>query len=259
MSKKEVGKKEWDAPEYPFETAILYDSFQNPVKCAHAVPLDNMVRRLYERKSSPTCPCCQRSVAFIVDGCVEKKNYQTVTFKHGKQIYRLSVPPSPEWQRMVQHRELQSWWEKPVRFALSFLPNAAAPLEFTAQARIAQVLGLDLQQGTKILSKGKIVFPSTNLPDEVSRQLLDDDDDNKTTPKWLVMGTPTAQIAKLQKSDKQHQETTSFAQTAVNLLSHSLRWLLTIFWSVGTGVCRWLLGNPVDGSADSRDNVRSSG
>ena len=257
MSEQEAGKKEWAAPEHPFETAILFDSFQDPVKCAHAVPLDRMVRRLYDRKSF-TCPCCQRSVVFIVDGCVEKKNYRTVTFKHGKQIYRLSVPPLPvwrKWRRIEQKRELQFWWEKPIRFAFSFLPDANVPTEFTAQARIAQVLGLDLLQGTKILSKGKIVFPSTTPAEELSRQLLDDDDNNKATPKWLVMGTPTVQIAKLKESDKEHQEPTSFAQAAVNLLSHSLRWLLTMFWSMGTGVCRWLLGYRASGEGE---NTRSS-
>jgi hypothetical protein len=211
------GPSHWRAPVDPFQTAILYNSFplQKDFQCGHAVPLIRMVQRL-QQKGAASCPHCAAPVAYIVDSCSKDGNYARVTFKHGKQVYRLSVhDPPPVWLRLV-----------------STLLYRQQP---TAQVRIAQVLGLDGSNCMKILYKGKILYPSKNCDEfKMSQLLLDasnDNSDSSRTPQHLllVMGTP--------------QEASSWS--ARTLLVQSLEWIIGMMWYVGRNAgSLLLLGRP---------------
>jgi hypothetical protein len=210
----------WRAPVDPFQTAILYNSFplQKDFQCGHAVPLGRMVQRL-QQKGAASCPHCAAPVAYIVDSCSKDGNYARVTFKYGKQAYRLSVhDPPPIWLRLV-----------------STLLYRQQP---TAQVRIAQVLGLDGSNGMKILYKGKIIYPSKNCDEYKMSQLLldasnDSNDDSPKAPQHLllVMGTPQVQQAS--------------SWSARTLLVQSLEWIIGMLWYVGRNAASLLLlGRP---------------
>lgn len=158
--------KIWRAPENLdlLRTARLFDSSEHK-KCGHAVPLDLMVERIHQR--SPSCPVCGATVAFVVDGVDGDSSANHVAFKYGKQVYRLTVPPPNLFQRYLPYKIL----DPP-----------------TAQARIAQVLDFDLQNGMKILYQGKVLYPGTAEKLPLSKLLVQISRNKHNM--LLVMGTP---------------------------------------------------------------------
>lgn len=109
----------------PLMTAVLYSSFKDPVDCGHSVPLKPMISRL--QGGDLSCPICKHTVSHVADGLASKKE-QSVVFKFGKIIYRLTVPSADR---------LRPWW--------MFWENDTPG---TAQDRIASVLGIS--RGMKV-------------------------------------------------------------------------------------------------------------
>ena len=153
------GKQEWLAsPDTdPFDTAVIYDSLRGDHQCSHdELLLDPLVRSFDSTLDGGRCPVCQQPILMICDGFVATTSLPVITFKYGKQIYRLTIPDKPR-PPATSSSSLLGW-------IVSFLvPLFQSPqsqeLKLTAQYRIAQALGLNVDQGLKILHKGKVLHP----------------------------------------------------------------------------------------------------
>lgn len=144
--------EDWLASDYddPLETAILYKQVQdNPEGCGHAVKWNLAMKHLLEQRES-TCPICTQPIAMIVDGGVASSPLTAVTtFKYGKQVFRLSCDNS------AQPKSIPT-----MAWMIKFLMGTNHSV--TAQERMAQAMGMNVDKGFKILHKGKVLFPGTN-------------------------------------------------------------------------------------------------
>lgn len=118
-----------DSPCSLLEVATVWDK-NNSSTCGHTLPLDKLMDRIHA--DCLTCPVCQQSFAIVRDGAVGNPSYPTVTLKYGKLIYEVSLPSSKKGNN-------NSWW-------LFSLGSSHDDKEETAQARIAHVLGLQLNE-----------------------------------------------------------------------------------------------------------------
>jgi hypothetical protein len=174
-----------------YSIAVLHKSFYPPTsQCGHWARLSEMVDQMHRQGFSLECPHCGDSVSYIKDSGVANKNQEdeTVTFKFGKVVYCLSIPGGANTSPI-------GWMERLFQRLRVCQPRV------TAQARIAEALQLD-RKSMKILSKGKIVFASSQQKDNfqdftISQSLTDrasqDNNDlaaRNPTPRLLVVGTP---------------------------------------------------------------------
>jgi hypothetical protein len=181
-----VEASDWDDP---LDTAVLYkDTTGASSGCGHALQWN--ATKLITLKN---CPICQEPVTLICDGSTaiatgDDAHASCITFKYGKQIYRLSVEKSSSSKESKEEASKSttssSFWESISSFVWkshnSNKPNINPTMStvVTAQHRIAQALGL---VGLKVLHKGKVLYPdpqnkSSPYPEdaeEISLRLLD--------------------------------------------------------------------------------------
>ena len=166
---------DWDDP---LDIAVFYKDVTMKNGCGHTMHWDP--QKLVDCKK---CPVCQGPVSFICDGS-SNENPTCVSFKYGKQVYRLSVAKkaTPSSQSNLLKSWIVSWMSPPGSQNNSVI--------VTAQDRIQQALGL---VGLKVLHKGKVLCPSSSSPQQISTQLLElsDADWEHEHPKasLVVMGT----------------------------------------------------------------------
>jgi hypothetical protein len=157
VSKEETdsSKAHWFASDWdePLDIAVVFNSVQNENgKCGHALTWDPLICSLESRQLT-TCPICEEPIALVCDGAVasgSSPGQQVVTFKFGKQIFRLSVPSQASESSPKAKTSLFGWI---VSFLSPFSQNSKK-IE-TAQQRMAQALGII---GIKILYKGKVLY-----------------------------------------------------------------------------------------------------
>ena len=134
-----------------------------------------MIRSLESRERT-TCPICNAPIMMVCDGLVgaqstidggaiqkvdqdDAKN-NIITFKYGKQVYRLSMHPQKNSSNNDQ-TNIIGW-------AMNFLwPFAQGDNgnknSSTAQHRIAEAFGMNFERGIKILHKGKVLYPISSV------------------------------------------------------------------------------------------------
>ncbi len=210
------------------EIAILRNSFYPPTKqCGHWAPLTEMVDQMHRQGFSLKCPHCGESVLFIKDSSASKKSLEdeTVTFKFGKIVFLLSVPGGANTAPM-------GWLERGLQLL------HIRPYRFTAQARIADALQLDVSS-MKILSKGKIVFSSSSPTKSdifhdfaISQTITDEDALVNRSPRLLVMGTPRGVIS---------PKVSSVMDRIRNISVYDLlEWTVRSLFHFGAGLIRFL-------------------
>jgi hypothetical protein len=185
----------WLASDFddPLEVALVYNKVEDrrcsseEGKCGHALRWDPLIRSLESRERS-NCPICNEPIALVCDGLVAssssggaaiqqedkpKKKPAIVTFKYGKQVYRLSIPPVTTTQPNsdASTTTATSQIGLLLRWTMQFLLPFAQPRDnqnnnnpATVQHRIAQAFGMNLEHGLKILNKGKILYPLQPTP-----------------------------------------------------------------------------------------------
>lgn len=142
----------WDPPKQDlFNTAILYDSFRDPVKCGHTIALDRWIDFVQGSPSARiACPICGAAVLYVEDGMVSKKESNSfVTLKYGKLIYRLSVPTSGSSTKLANDEAASLFWLS-LRNLFSANPFQPIRRQETVQDRIAAVLGFKSNFGMKV-------------------------------------------------------------------------------------------------------------
>jgi hypothetical protein len=166
-------KQQWLASQDtdPFDIAVVYDSLinsnGNDPQCGHKLLLDPLVRSLESSSNKTTtscCPVCQQPILLICDGSVSATPLPVITFKYGKQIYRLTIPDKP--RAPATSSSSSSLWGWIVSFLIPFFqsPTHSPEMKTTAQYRIASALGVNVDQGLKILHKGKVLHPPPSSP-----------------------------------------------------------------------------------------------
>lgn len=187
--------------------AFVFGSHKDRSRCCgQALSL----RQLVSQSQITCCPACGKSVGYVHDGTLEAKQSnisEFVYFKYNKMHFRLSVASSDA----ITSKTRPSWlWRSLFGGSISNNPL----LETTAQARIRSVLCLSnemkvsfsLQYSafltlfktrrirSQVLSKGKVLYPSSNRSDEdISRDLKDHSLrawSSQSAPSLMVMGTP---------------------------------------------------------------------
>ena len=130
---------------------------------------DPLIRSLESRERT-TCPICDEPIALVCDGLVaqslspdggiqeddDMKN-KIITFKYGKQVYRLSIEQNPPSENM----NVIGW---ALTFLWPFASGGGNQQVTTAQQRMAKALGMNVERGIKILHKGKVLYPSPSTP-----------------------------------------------------------------------------------------------
>ncbi|GKY91035.1 hypothetical protein MPSEU_000076300 [Mayamaea pseudoterrestris] len=162
----------------PFDIALVYD--KDGQTCGHRLAFEELLDRCRSHAShgAVTCPTCELAIAMVRDEAALDPASQTVTLKHGRLTYELTLPD--EGAKPNSHAS--SWLH------MGSSSGASAPK--TVQARIAQALGLNAAD-MKILHKGKVLFPSpTNRSEEeINELLLSHSQPLHGKPQLLVMGT----------------------------------------------------------------------
>jgi hypothetical protein len=157
------------------DTAILYRSLTQQDPCLCRVSLRQLVNEWHGGSYNAGvghCPVCDMPVQLVEDAA---KKEPKVVFKYGKQMYRLSVS-----SRIIKC----SWWKV-------WTSDAKQNKSF-AQERIADALGMSLDEGIKILYKGKRIFPQANKSNkDISQELITISEETGLNSKsaLLVMGT----------------------------------------------------------------------
>mmetsp|Transcript_27457 Transcript_27457/g.38646 ORF Transcript_27457/g.38646 Transcript_27457/m.38646 type:complete len:259 (+) Transcript_27457:159-935(+) len=165
------------ANEHPLDVGVVFESASCD-SCAHRFRLDALVRYLDGTldRTSPhhECPKCQTRISWVCDEVVAKQreiaqdsSASVVLFKYNKQTFCLAV----------ENKDTR-WWQR----------SATC----TAQERMAEVLGMNVKSGMKILCKGKVLYPNLKIStSDLSIRLIDlslNDLKNKK-PSLVVMGT----------------------------------------------------------------------
>jgi hypothetical protein len=132
-----------DSSSSLLDLAAVFD--KESTSCGHTLPLKPLIDRIHETESSThtsssstlhTCPFCGHSIAIVRDKAALDPASETVCVKYGKLIYELTVSTSTLPTLLFSKEERPSWW------TIFNANEANSAQSTTAQARIAQVLGL---------------------------------------------------------------------------------------------------------------------
>jgi len=122
--------------ENPLDVGVVFESASCD-SCGHRFRLDTLVRYLDGtlNRASPhhECPECGRRISWVYDERISKQggvhddfSAPVVLFKYNKQTFCLSV----------ENKNNTRWWQRIATF--------------TAQERIAEVLGMNVKSGMKV-------------------------------------------------------------------------------------------------------------
>mmetsp|Transcript_8828 Transcript_8828/g.12510 ORF Transcript_8828/g.12510 Transcript_8828/m.12510 type:complete len:257 (-) Transcript_8828:134-904(-) len=165
------------ANENPLDVGAVFESASCD-SCGHRYRLDTLVRYLDGtlNRASPhhECPECGRRISWVYDEVIAKhggvhyaSSASVVLFKYNKQIFCLTV-----------ENKTTRWWQR-------------SPT-FTAQERMAEVLGMNVKSGMKVLCKGKVLYPNLKMSaSDISKRLIDIslNDLKSRKPSLVIMGT----------------------------------------------------------------------
>ena len=218
---------DWDDP---LDVAFLYKDASASNGCGHI--MEWKATKLVDCRY---CPICHETVGLICDGVVatscstatKDSSSSVLSFKYGKQLYRLSV--SARQKSNPSFPSLKYWmtsWITTTSSSGSDLHN----VPITAQDRIQQALGL---VGVKVLHKGKVLYSSkstaTNQGEasssslKISQRLLETSEWPK--PSLVVMGTIEGRELKGRPSSHTTYNT-------MNLFFFSLTRLVSLPWNI---------------------------
>jgi len=190
----------------PFDVAVIHhlhrkketvhDDDDEAIMCC-LVPL---ISHLYSTSSSSIKddPLLPKTVESIYDGISntlllredsernDNENYDVVSFKFNKHSYHLAVLKEKETNYYLSR--IKSI------FGVNGGGVGGALIETLAQDRIGKVLGMDSKRNTKVLYKGKVIYPNKGLsPKQISQKLIEisksDQREKRRNPSLVVMGT----------------------------------------------------------------------
>ena len=213
------------------DVAIIYE--RNPLianvdsfSCGHSCTLSHLVPYLHNSGGSKTCPVCQSSPANVICDAKSSTYLEKQKTQNNAATEMLNDAPTDNEGRIVTFR-----YGTTVYFL--WVSSLSSGRKANTLDRIGLVLGMDVNNGMKVIHKGKVLFPDlakkNESPDDISEQLLDissaDIIHRRKKPSLVVIGLRSGQLSNKNLMGKQTTTTT------------------TILYSIGSMFTPWYIWN----------------
>ena len=198
------------------DVAIIYE--RNPLianvdsfSWGHSCTLSHLVPYLHNSGGSTTCPVCQSSPANVICDAKSSTYLEKEKTQNNAATEMVNDAPTDNEGRIVTFR-----YGTTVYFL--WVSSLSSGRKANTLDRIGLVLGMDVNNGMKVIHKGKVLFPDlakkNESPDDISEQLLDissaDIIHRRKKPSLVVIGLRSGQLSNKNLMWKQTTTTTIY-------------------------------------------------